>query len=140
MQFPILIGLRRSFFLGCGIVGVAGLAIIVVLATPWPVLPKVLLSLLIAVLGVRAWDRARPIFTSMRISSDGALHARIDENGEWLELSLGAQHTVHPWLIVLRLSSEAKWRSVPIFLDATDPDAFRHLAIWLRWHPKSFSA
>ena len=139
MQFPIHIGLRRSFFLSLGIVGITVLAIISVVATPWALLPKASLSILIMVLGVQAWGRCKPIYVAMRVSSDSVLHARINENSEWLELSLGPQHIVHPWLIVLRLSSDTKLHSVPIFRDATDPAAFRHLAIWLRWHPKSLS-
>ncbi len=134
MQFPITIGLRRSFFLEILTLTVSIVAAASLLATPWP-WPFRLLAPALCLLAV-AWFRRRmrdPGGQSLIIEQPGRFFLQsIEGERHLLHCLPGA--TVHPWLTVLRLRDEAGRSHTLIFtVDNISAADFRRLRTVMRW-------
>ena len=135
MQFPVIIGLHRSFLLD-------RLLLLVVLASvvfigfypgePWLVAG---LLVLVALLAGLAWGQLRPPFVALRLMQDGRIEGCLQEDGAFVALRCLPGVTVHRWLTVLRLIPESggPTREVLVTVDSTGADEFRRLRVFLRW-------
>ncbi|MBS1188951.1 MAG: hypothetical protein H6R10_743 [Rhodocyclaceae bacterium] len=133
MQLPITIGLHRSFFLGAGLVGAPGLAVVAILLPPWQPWIKGLLVAGIAGLAAISWRLRMPKVTAVRLFGDGRMAYRQAGGEEFLAAELLAGATVHPWLTVFRLKSAESTTTVAVLPDSTTGEEFRRLRVWLRW-------
>jgi toxin CptA len=132
VQFPIIIGLHRSFFLDrlgltVSIVAAASLA-----ATPWP-WPFRILGPLLCLLAW-AWSR-KPLTAgqSLIIEQPGQF-IRQTADGERQRLRCLPGATVHPWLTVVRLRDEAGKTVTLVFtVDNISAADFRRLRTVMRW-------
>ncbi|WP_298393530.1 protein YgfX [uncultured Azonexus sp.] len=135
MQFPVIIGLHRSFLLD-------RLLLLVVLASfvfigfypgePWQVAGLLLVVVLLAGL---AWRKLRPPFAALRLTHDGRVEGRVHEDGEFVALRCLPGATVHRWLTVVRLAPESGGAAgvLLVTVDSSGPDEFRRLRVFLRW-------
>ncbi|WP_028995616.1 protein YgfX [Azonexus hydrophilus] len=135
MQFPVIIGLHRSFLLD-------RLLLLVVLASvvfigfypgePWQVAG--LLVVVVLLVGL-AWRQLRPPFAALRLTHDGRVEGRLQEDGEFVALRCLPGATVHRWLTVLHLAPESGGAAsvLVVTVDSSGPDEFRRLRVFLRW-------
>ena len=133
MQFPIVIGLRRSRFMDCALAGLTGGALLVAAGVPWP--PEISLALAAAVLplALHAVRHLAPPFDRLRIDADGKTAGRPPGRSAFVPLRLLPWATVHPWLTVLRLGGENRDYRLLIAIDSAAPEEFRRLRVCLRW-------
>ena len=135
MQFPITIGLRRSFFAGAACFGVSVLSAIAVGFTAWPN-PTVLIAL--ALLGfasaIACWRLMSLPVSAIRLERAGQLVLRLtDEAQAELTCSLLSAH-VHPWLTVIRCLDELGGvRSLVFYPGSAAKEDLRRLRVFLRW-------
>lgn len=130
MQFPVLIGLRRSFLLPA-----TGLSLLL------PVLPLVFLAphpfpwriayllccLLVLLAAARSWLRP-PL--ALALLADGRIRLAGEEAGRRV---LGGT-CIHPWLTVFRLENGQKRPlTVVVTVDSLNREDFRRLRVFLRW-------
>lgn len=130
MQFPVLIGLRRSFLLPA-----TGLSLLL------PVLPLVFLAphplpwriayllccLLVLLAAARSWLRP-PL--ALALLADGRIRLAGEEAGRQV---LGGT-CIHPWLTVFRLENGQKRPlTVVVTVDSLNREDFRRLRVFLRW-------
>lgn len=141
MQFPITIGLRRSFLLDCVVLFVAMAVTAFVCFFPRPVWLIAGLVLSVWLLTALAWRRLRPPFVALRLLSDGRLEGQLPRTTDFLPLCCLPGATVHPLLTVLRLKPESGGpiRVLVVVGDSTGADDFRRLRVFLRWRTTPFS-
>ena len=133
MQFPIVIGLRRSRFIDCVLAGLTGVALLVVAGVPWQREISLALGAAVLLLALHAAHRLAPALDILRIDADGKVSGRPVGHDAFLTFTLLPGATVHPWLTVLRLAGEGREYRLLIAPDAAPPEAFRRLRVWLRW-------
>lgn len=135
MQFPIIVGLRRSLFLERMLLASAGLASLLVMA--WPRSTAVQASILVCVWGVAAiaGRRLRENACRLRLARDGGLAlAAAGEGSDFGAVRLMPGATVHPWLTTFRVEgADGRRRAVLATIDNLDPADFRRLRVFLRW-------
>jgi toxin CptA len=134
VQFPILIGLRRSRIL------VAGLAFVVltVLGIGLYFLThlglQVILCLLTAYLAFITWQKLTPKISEIRLERGGSVSIRHDNQQEFFPASIQPNATVHPWLTVFRVTSDSNQAFTLIAtVDTLNRQNFRRLRVFLRW-------
>ncbi|HZX30669.1 MAG TPA: protein YgfX [Rhodocyclaceae bacterium] len=139
MQFPITIGLHRSF-LG-GLIGalIHGGAAIAVVLTPWAVWVRAVLAVAVVVSALLARRSGRPAVTALRLLGNGRVECRLEGDSEFRSAELQPGNTVHPWLSVIRLSVDMRPVTVVMLPDSATTEEFRRLRVWLRWRA-DFSA
>ena len=138
MQFPVDIGLRRSFLLDRLVFFVALSATVFICF--YPRSPWLLSGLLVFVwlLAGLAWWRLSLPFAALRLTRDGGVEGRRPGCTEFLPLLCLPGATVHPWLTVLYLKPESGGATqvLPVTVDSTAPDEFRRLRVFLRWQTR----
>lgn len=104
---------------------------------PWmgkvAALPVFLASLALS-LRRHAWRLSPSAVVGVRLDREcRAAFRRLD--GKTLEGTLHGSSFVSPWLTVLNLSPEGRWRTVSLVIlpDAVEREAFRQLRVLLRW-------
>ncbi len=135
MQFPITIGLRRSFFAGAACFGVSALSAIAMVFTAWSA-PAVLIALALLVVAsvIAYWRLISLPVSAIRLERAGQLVLRLtDEAQAEVTCSLLIAH-VHSWLTVIRCQDElGKVRSLAFYPDSAAKEDLRRLRIFLRW-------
>ena len=134
MQFPIIIGLRRSFLLERSLLTVSLLAGLMLVMMDWPLYLRLLalgLCLFLFLQARRQWRRHSN--QMLLIDRQGLAILRQRDGSEqtvrWLH---GA--TVHPWLTVLRLQRADGQRQTLIFtVDNISAANFRRLRAVMCW-------
>jgi toxin CptA len=139
VQFPIIIGLHRSFFGALINVVVHGGGAIAILAAPWDAWIRMGLVAAIGASAALAWRSGRLRVTSLRLLGNGSLECQLADDGEFRAAELLPGNTVHPWLTVIRLSVDMKPVTVVVLPDSATAEEFRRLRVWLRWRA-DFSA
>jgi hypothetical protein len=132
VQFPVFIGLRRSYFLAGSVCVMHGAAAGAFLLMPWPPLAR---GALLIVLAVSLGYTLRPSrVISLRLHANGGLECVLS-NGTRLPASPLPDTAVFSWLVVLLLKVEEQKGtiSLPLFPDHMSSDEFRILRLWLRW-------
>ncbi len=134
MQFPITIGLRRSFLIW--LLPLLGLAVsLILLMLPLAANIRGLMAV-VSLLGVACliWQKAHiSRIQSLRLSADGSMSvAFADTPGYFLPVSLQPGATVHPWLTVMRLQAGKKIYRAVLTPESIDRDDFRRLRVFLR--------
>jgi toxin CptA len=134
VQFPIVIGLHRSCFLGAALVAITALAGAVTLALPWlPAVRGASLAAIMIVAGL-SWRRLAPGLSAIRLEQTGQIFLAATSNSEFVEAELLAGVTVHPWLTVIRLKTADQGKYMLIVaVDSMKPEDFRRLRVFLRW-------
>lgn len=134
MQFPILIGLRRSRIL------VAGLAFLVlaVLGIGLYFLThlglQAILCLLTLCLAFITWQKLTPRVSEIRLERGGSVSIRHSNQQEFFPASIQPNATVHPWLTVFRVKSDSNQIFTLIAtVDTLNRQNFRRLRVFLRW-------
>jgi toxin CptA len=71
---------------------------------------------------------------ALEVTSEGACRCQ-SRTGNWLDVEVGGDSFVTPWLTVLNLVEPGKRgaRHAILLSDSGDPDMFRRLRVWLRW-------
>lgn len=133
MQFPMNIGLHRSSFLGLALALTHALAVVAVLAPPWPAALKATLLAGIGVSAILAWRRRLQVVDRLRLLDDGRLECRLAGEEGFVEASLRGTATVHPWLTVVHLEIGGRRRAIVVLPDSMQTEDFRRLRVWLRW-------
>lgn len=134
MQFPIVIGLHRSRFLGALIVIASLFGAVTIVAWPQPLPVRAGALLVIAIAALFAWRRAVPPCIALRLLGDGAMTVQYTTGGDFLSVEVLPGGFVHPWLAVIRLrDSEGRILAMPIAVDSAKPADFRRLRLFLRW-------
>ncbi len=137
MQFPIIIGLRRSFLFDVFLLVVAALASVVVLVYAGPLLLRIPLLLLAWLAAALAWLKMVPIGLRLRLERDGRLSIETDRLSGFSPVTLLAGAVVHPWLTVARLRIDAgRVLALVVVVDSLGADDFRRLRMFLRWRAK----
>ncbi|MGE5493372.1 MAG: protein YgfX [Actinomycetota bacterium] len=133
MQFPITIGLHRSFF--GGVIGalVHGGVAMAIISTPWEPWIRLGLVMALCVSAVLAWRSGRQKVAGLRLLDNGRLECRLVGDGEFRPAELLPGNTVHPWFAVIRFSVEMVSVTAVVLPDCTSAEEFRRLRVWLRW-------
>lgn len=134
MQFPITIGLHRSFFLRCGLLVGSLLSVVGALLTPYSVVIQT--SVIVLCWGgfIWSWRHCHPAVAAIRLGREGQLTVAVELRGEFVAAELLPGATVHPWLSVIRLQTEdARRYTVVIAADSLAAEDFRRLRVFLRW-------
>lgn len=132
MQFPITIGLHRSFFLIGGYLLAHALALVVVWLPEWPVLVSSGLAALVVVFALMGWRKISPANLHLRLLATGHLECAVSSDAYAPALLLPGA-TVHPWLTVLRIEHTGKSRVILVAPDSASREDRRRLRVWLRW-------
>lgn len=131
MQFPIVIGLRPSYFL-CG----AGLLAHVVAALALMGLGLGLGTVgalaMVALGATLAWRAGRLGIVGLKLLADGRLEIAASRD-EWRSVEVIPPLHIHPWLTVLRVRSEDSAHVLVIVPDSLASEDFRRLRLWLAW-------
>ena len=134
MQFPITIGLRRSRFLDVGLISVALLASGVTLKFPQTTTVQLSIFTAIWVLAGGALWQLSPKFSKIRLERSGQVSVICRGESDFSSADFLPGATVHSWLTVLRLKTEAGDTRVLIAaVDSLKRQDFRRLRIFLRW-------
>ena len=133
MQFPIIIGLRRSRFMDGPLAVLTSIALLAVAGVPWPVEIALPLAGALLVLALHAARCLAPAFECLKIEADGNISGRLIGENEFLSLRLLPGAAVHPWLTVVCLAGERGTYRVLVASDSAAPDEFRRLRVGLRW-------
>jgi toxin CptA len=134
VQFPIIIGLRRSRFLD------SVLLLVVVLATaatlgfqcPWPVRTGLLFA--ITVLAMQAWRALSPSIKTIRLEHNGEIFVEHAGEAGFVRASPKPGATVHPWVSVVGLRTvDGRSATLIAAVDSQSRADFRRLRLFLRW-------
>ena len=131
MQFPITIGLHRSFYLIGGYFLVHVLALLVVWLPAWPTVVSIGLSALIVLLAFAGWRQINQTDLHLRLLATGHLECAV--SGAYLPAMLLPGATVHPWLTVMRIELAGKTKVILVAPDSASREDRRRLRVWLRW-------
>ena len=140
MQFPIIIGLRRSRILDGILLAATVLAIAALVA--WPqALHFRLTGIAAIVVGCYVtWQQLKPDLGFIKLDQAGRIFASSGLHGEFKAMDVLPGASVHPWLTVVRLQDEfGKRHTLLATGDTMSPEDFRRLRMFLRWRAK-FSA
>lgn len=133
MQFPIVIGLRRSRFLSLALKSIAVLGMGVALAMPWSTPFRLALCLPVSIVAFLAWRRLDAVPATIRLEATGTIYLAYAGHEQPLEAELMPGSTVHPWLTVIRLKTDSGPFPVILAADSVEPDRYRQLRVFLRW-------
>lgn len=137
MQFPVTIGLHRSFLAERILLAISLIAASVALAVPWPPIIGALLVLLVAGLGFLAWRGLQPSVSALRLDRDGSIGIRAVGADDFVDANLLPRATVHPWLTVCRLAVAVGHPHLLVLApDSMDGEDYRRLRIFLRWRAR----
>lgn len=140
MQFPITIGLHRSRFLDAGILLTAGLATVAILYFPRSLTVQCGLIVVLWGFSALAWRQACPALRAIRLERDGRILISGIAHDEFLPATLLPGATVHRWLSLIRLKTEAgRVLTLIATVDSLEKEDFRRLRVFLRWQA-DFSA
>lgn len=133
MQFPITIGLHRSYFMDLVILSSAVLASTTALL--WPpfsmALPCLVLIVLLSILAFRRLDM--PI-SALRLERGGQISVLLRSEAEYCPVELWPNATVHPWVTVLHLRfPDGKVKALVVTAGNLSAHDFRRLRVFLRW-------
>jgi len=133
MQFPIVVGLRRSRVLTLATVATALVGILSVSVVPWPLVIRIMLGAVTVLMAIRIIRALSPRVETLRIDGDGHLTCQATGASGFVPAHLLPGATVHPWLTVLRLAIEDDAWLLVVAPDSVAPEEFRRLRVWLRW-------
>lgn len=133
MQFPIIIGLRRSLLLVLAPIGIHAAALVAVLLPEWPPAVRTAALCLLLASGVRSAILSRLPVTALRLLPDGRIECRLKGEEAFSSAELLPLATVHPLLTVLHLLAGDQRRTVVLVPDSGCAEELRLLRIWLRW-------
>ena len=134
MQFPVLIGLHRSFLFDRIFLVLCLLLTLGVFLYPVDTLLRSAFLVLLCLGFVRTRRFFAPPFVQLRLQKDGAFLAQCRNSGDWLHARGLPGMFVHPWLTVIRLQTEdGRQFSLPVTVDSMSPEDFRRLRVFLRW-------
>ena len=133
MQFPIVVGLRRSRVLTLATVATALVGILSVSVVPWPLVIRIMLGAVTVLMAIRIIRALSPRVETLRIDGDGHLTCQATGASGFVPAHLLPGATVHPWLTVLRLAIEDDAWLLVVVPGSVAPDEFRRLRVWLRW-------
>lgn len=141
MQFPIVLGLHRSFFLGAWLIASTLLsAALGLLYLEWQMAFRLIWCLVIATGAAIAWKELAPRFSSIRLDRSGRVFVLADRDHAFKEAWIDPARFVHPWLCICRLRTETRERQYLIIaMDSTSLDDFRKLRVFLRWQASKSS-
>lgn len=133
MQFPITIGLRRSYFLDVVVFLSAMLASATALL--WQpflmALPYLIVIVLLSILAFRGL--AMPI-PALRLERGGQVSILPSVESEYCPVELLPNATAHPWMTVLHLRFPDKSvKALIITAGSLSAHDFRRLRVFLRW-------
>lgn len=133
MQFPITVGLHRSFFLRLAVPLAHLAALPAGFLTPWPGWLTACFAMAVATSAVLAWRGLRPRVEALRLLADGRLECRLPGGQAFADAEVLPTPWVHPRLTVFRLAVNGRRIAVVVFSDSMAGEDFRRLRVWLRW-------
>jgi toxin CptA len=134
VQFPITIGLHRSFLLEffgiCLFLVAAGSIVAGPWHDPWP---HLLFGLLFVAALIFCRQLRQPVH-SLRLAKDGSISLRFcGRDAAFYPVCLLAPATVLPWLCVLHIEYGGHRFRLRVLPDSIAPEDFRRLRVWLKW-------
>ena len=140
MQFPMIIGLRRSRLLDAFIVLSALGAIGAAYALPSSIWIQAAILCMTGVIATWAMRQLRPRISSIRLERNGELSLLRNAEKDYVAAEILPGATVHPWLTVVRLKSDGQpQQTLIVTVDSLKAADFRRLRVFLRWRT-DFSA
>jgi toxin CptA len=133
VQFPIVIGLRRSRFLDAALMATTCVGLVAIARVPWPPLISFSLGIATVLVALFVARALTPRIRALRIDHDGAIGCQLIGNPGFSPARLLSGATAHPWLTVLRLAHEHGAYRLVIAPDSAAPEELRRLRVWLRW-------
>jgi len=138
VQFPITIGLRRSFLIWLlPLLGLVASFILLMLPLAANIRGWMVSVSLLGLTGL-IWQKNHSCrIQTLRLSADGSMSVAFAGTADYFVpviLQLGA--TVHPWLTVMRLQAGKKVYRAVLTPESIDRDDFRRLRVFLRWAAK----
>jgi len=134
VQFPIVIGLRRSRILE------AGLLIVVILAGAatlgFQCSPSVQTGLLVVniIVAAWAWLALRPAIKEIKLERSGEISVSRVGESDFRKAILKPRATIHPMLSVIRLATEdGRTATIIATVDSQNRSDFRRLRMFMRW-------
>ena len=141
MQFPIVIGLHRSRFLGSLILVAAFAGSVAIFSWSPPILVRLAVLAAIAGATALAWRRTAPPCSELWLERDGTLAVRYIAGGEFVPVEQLPGGFAHPWLAVVRWRDAAGGvKALTVAVDSAKPADFRRLRLFLRWAGNSGGA
>ncbi len=134
MQFPILIGLRRSAFQGRFLLCLFSVVVFLPWLVEWPLAVQAALSvfaLIASCVTMRCLPRLPEVLLLERTGKMAIRHCQHDN---FMDVEVLPGVTVHRWLTVIsyRAVDHKKCEFMVIFPDCLDSNSFRRLRVWLR--------
>jgi hypothetical protein len=136
-NIPLRIPVKRSRWLLSGISLAHGGAVCLLWPVALPVGLKIIFLLMICISFINSMHKHlyfrnnnSPVELFLNDEDEWLLTTR--KNGTY-EVQLHAEHYVHPWLVVLLFSTEARNHTIILTPDMIHPDVFRRLRVRLRF-------
>jgi toxin CptA len=133
VQFPIIIGLRRSRFLDGTLMATTCIGLTAIALVPWPPLISFSLGIATVLVALFVALALTPRIRALRTDHDGAIGCQLIGQSEFSPARLLPGATAHPWLTVLRLADGHGTYRLVIAPDSATPEELRRLRVWLRW-------
>lgn len=133
MQFPIIIGLHRSFFLESAVLATHALVAASLFAPGWPAPVLAFGWGATAASAFFAWRQASPKLAQLRLHGDGRVDGREAGDRDFEAAELLGQPYVHQWLTVFIIRIGGRRIPVAVLPDSMASEEFRRLRVWLRW-------
>ncbi|MGE5386712.1 MAG: hypothetical protein ACM3SV_12605 [Betaproteobacteria bacterium] len=133
MQFPITIGLHRSFFWAGGAIFFHVVSLLAIWIPDWN--PAVAfggsgLIVLSALWSARQWKFQD---AALRLMANGRLECRFEGSNEFMPAELVSAATVHRLLTVVPVKTSGGRAFVLALPDSGSANDLRQLRVWLRW-------
>lgn len=137
MQFPITIGLHRSFLLSICMLGFHGIALLAVLCLSWSVWCLALVAVLLVCSSVWTWRQLEPPLQAVRLHGSGGVDCRLAGENCWQEAEIKPGATVHPLMLVLTMERAERPYRLTLAYGSASADELRQLRLFLRWRAVS---
>ena len=134
MQFPVVIGLRRSRISDVVILILAILGTLSIFYFSRTLLIQSGMLFVTWFFAFLAWINLAPFFPAIRLERNGHIFATSKEGVGFSQVTMQPYSLVHSWLTIVRLKTElGHIRTLVITGDSITNTEFRYLRMFLRW-------
>ncbi|MFZ2972264.1 MAG: hypothetical protein WA049_06465 [Ferribacterium limneticum] len=134
MQFPITIGLHRSRILDAMLLIITMLTNATILGFQCSDSMRAGLLIAVLVLAIQAWYALKPSIKAIRLERNGDIFIERVGEGDFVQAIPKPGATIHPWLSIIRLTTEDGRTSTLIAtVNRKNSGNLRRLRMFIRW-------
>ncbi|NTV71738.1 MAG: hypothetical protein HGA71_16520 [Azonexaceae bacterium] len=134
MQFPIIIGLRRSRFLDALLLIVVVLACTAIFGFQCSPAIRAILFLAVQFFAIRALYAFAPEIKQIRLERNGEIFVSRGDESEFVRATPKPGAIIHPWLTVIRFATEdSRTATLIATVDRKSSENLRRLRMFMRW-------